>query len=202
MNDTLYDKSLKIENSKIDNLEVTLEQFSDLTLLGRVILSFLNAENLDNKIDRKTKLAYKIFSKDNEIGKVEFNHLIKHKRTIKKYMEYQSYINQAYEIVRLDNIVNYHRYIDMIEDTYWDIVASLCQENNIDPNIDKARIDFVQKNSDEIFDSIFQKLLSYVKKDINIQNTYKENKERAITIILVKAFIDCNILENPNGGNI
>ena len=189
MSDSLYDKSLKFENSSVEKINISYDKLPNITQLGFVILHIMDSMNSESQVDRKVKLPYTIFSENGNTGKVEFNNLIKYQRIIKKYMDNEGYINDVYEKIKFDNLARHKRYIDFIEDKYEDIVSELCIKNQYNPNILTEKLKLIRKEADNIFDKLIDKLLKTIKRDINLQDIFKEDKEWSVKLILVKALV-------------
>jgi len=178
-NESSYNQQAGIINNVVGKKEKTL------SILGKILQSLIN--NLNGKSDFQNRYEKEFKFQE----KISFNNLIVYSDTIQDWLEYMFYIDSIYEIEKQNNQFAYKSLQSTIKRLYkkeLEIVAS--------NQTDKMQI--IRENSDKIFGNIFNKLSQIVENDKLLENIESEYIESGLEIILVKAFIDCNILENPN----
>ena len=105
-------------------------------------------------------------------------------------MNFEGYVVDVYNEIKNNDIFGHKAYIHFIENKYKNRLYEL-KKKYPSENI-------LELYSDEIIDYIFNELIILLKNDKLLVDISIEKKEMLLQIILVKAFIDCNILENPN----
>jgi hypothetical protein len=135
-------------------------------------------------------------SKTNPYGiedKIQHNNLIKYRQLVEEYGSYGKIADKAYEDLNFENPNKSNHFISSIKFYYNDVLGNLLKNN---PKVEKITV--IKNNSDEIMDSIKERMFNNY---INSSNTRSditiERVDMCIVIIICKAFIDCKILEEP-----
>jgi hypothetical protein len=166
---------------------------NEITQIGEIITKLFDEmkkyngkHKLIENEERIEKLPYTVEEK------INFNSLKRNKDYIFKYMNFEGYINEIYSEKTNEQFLEHLAYIDFIEGLY-------ANQKNIKQkdNTDKSLKEVINLYSDDIFDAILKDLESFIKIDRSLTHIKFEIKNMLLKIILVKAFIDCNILENP-----
>jgi hypothetical protein len=121
----------------------------------------------------------------NADDKISYNNVMRYKPIIQVYSAYQGKLNKIYEEIEImgsfkkDNVL---RNINML----------YLKEKGKYQTIDK-----IKENADEMIDSIKNELWERVNNSSNTVDLDYEVIEMSILVILVDAFMRCNILEEP-----
>lgn len=128
--------------------------------------------------------------------KIEYNNLIRYRDIIDENKIYQGKLNAIYQEIENSGSPKKTILLKNISDCYSKIKGKYIFENQSqDP------IEVIRNNSDNIFTDIENELLSEVDRSNNIKAPLEEIKI-GILIIMVAAFIDCKILEEPKNASI
>jgi len=164
----------RVHESKMLNTEVLQKNTSALNtiinIIGRHILEIMqNTETLNApNIDKK----------------LSYNNVVGYKPIIQEYSIYQGKLNQIYEEIEEQAPCKKDIVLLNIRNLY-------LKEKG------KYTIESIKENADSIIDNIKNELWNIIDKSSNEINLDDEAIEISILIILVDAFMRCNILEDP-----
>ncbi|MDR1747874.1 MAG: hypothetical protein LBR47_02310 [Spirochaetaceae bacterium] len=116
----------------------------------------------------------------NSQEKIKFNNVIRYKYIIEEYSAYQGKLNKIYEEIEKQGSNKKVFLLQNITNLY-------LEEKSLYSNFEE-----IKRNADNIIDNIKEKLWTLI--DINLD---KEAVEVGLLVILVDAFMRCNILEEP-----
>lgn len=136
-----------------------------------------------------------------DIGeKIRYNDLGEYEFLIDQYCYHLSTLNDIYEAI--DEILPSSKYMirTRINQEYRRIRGGLLKTNK---DSGQTVIDIIRVHSDRIIDKILKYLNDLINTSGNLDKKITEESIRcSLEIIVVDAFIECKILENPNGSNI
>ncbi len=184
-NSTNNQQANTIYNNYKNENENENEKDKTFSILGKVIGALFN--QIENNMMLESRYEHKFKVKN----KIEFNNLKVFNDTIYDWLCFMNHINMFYGKDIFVTSMKLKIFNSNIKNKYKNELINL--------NIDHSQIEIIKTNSDNIFKNVKNQLLQDIKNDNEIQKIDKEYIESSLDIILVKAFIDCNILENPNG---
>jgi len=112
--------------------------------------------------------------------KISYNNVIRYKPIIEEYSAFQGKLNKIYEEIENQGSNQKNFLLQNIRITY-------LEERNNYPDLESIKV-----NADNIIDNIKNKLWNLVDKDLDY-----EIVEISLLVIIVDAFMRCNILEDP-----
>lgn len=113
--------------------------------------------------------------------KIQYNNVIRYKAVIEEYRVYQGKLNKLYEEIEIAGSTRKEFLLLNIKNIY------------LKEKVEFDTIDKIRANADNIIDNIKDTLWKLVE-DTNLD---REVIEVALTILIVDAFMRCNILEEP-----
>lgn len=153
-------------NSNPSMLKNTINAISNLSIAN------INKEELLNAFNPKEKLKY---------NKIKVNYSL-----INEYKVYHEKINSLYDELEAQGSLKKEKLLLNIEQLYLKIKGKYVLDS-------KDSIKIVRKNSDKIFDDIFDDLYLQLQNS----NLFNEDIVLGIRLVMVDAFIRCKILEEP-----
>jgi len=170
-----------------------------------------NVTNNYNYVQKKlpSYLSQVIFHLDKSIGvnvefkypdrklyeieeKIKYNSVKKYKDIISEWGIYGAVIDDIYETLDNEKPNSKEKFLLNINLIYKNILGEYVKLNQ---SLSKANI--LENCSDDIIDSVLQKLESNFYKSAINGNLHVEDIQLCLTVIVCKAFIDCKILEVP-----
>ena len=157
------------------------------TILADVIKKISSADN-ENRDTSYSATPFKIEEK------IEYNNVIKYKNIIEEYRIYQGKINSIYSEIESQGSSHKIYLLKKIKTIYFIAKVKVLKENN--------SINNIRNYADTLIDEVKNSLWNIWEKSENIdENLQWEVIEFCLDIIIVDAFIRCNILEQPKDDN-
>ena len=156
---------------------------SKYPLVLATVINYVGTKIFDNEPDE-------ILNAPNIEEKILYNDILRYKPIIEEYVIYQAVLNDLYEEIENQGSTKKEFILQNIRNIY-------LQEKGIYNNLADIRI-----NADNIIDNVKNKLWSIIENSTNIDvDLPYEAIDISILIILVDAFMRCNILEEPLNDN-
>ena len=171
---------------KSEHEKKMLELISNKNLLSKHPLSLNRVINLiGEKMDDVLDLSETENAPDTDL-KIEFNNINRYKSIIREFAPYQGKLNKIYEEIEKEGSTKKELVLNNIKRIYLNIRA---EYNDFEE---------IKVNADKILDKVIEKILDNIN---NAPNKLKEFDQETIDfslmIIIVDAFMRCNILEEP-----
>jgi hypothetical protein len=184
-NETLYPTTL-LKKWKSDHEKKILELISSKNLLSKHPLSLNKVINaIGKKMDDILDLSEAVNAPNTDL-KISFNNVNRYESIIREFAPYQGKLNKIYEEIEKEGSTKKELVLHNIKRVYLNIKADY-------KNIDEIRI-----NADIIFDRVIEKIWNNIDKAPNKLDEYdQETIDFSLMIIIVDAFMRCNILEEP-----
>lgn len=184
-NELIYSSSL-LKKWKKDHEKKILELISSKNLLSRYPLSLNNVINtIGNKMDEILDLSDAENAPNTET-KILFNNILRYEPIIREFAPYQVKLNKIYEVIEKEGSTKKELVLNNIKRVYLNVKS---EYNNIGE---------IRKNADIILDKVIDIILDKI---INAPNKLDEFDQETIDfslmIVIVDAFMRCNILEEP-----
>lgn len=186
-NETLYPTEL-LKKWKIDHQKKVLEALSGKDLLSKNPLALNKVINfIGRKIDEVLDLSGTL-NAPNPDDKILFNNVIRYESVIRQFAPYQVKLNKIYGEIEKEGSTKKELVLYKIRKAYIDV-----RENF--PGIEDVR-----KNADIIFDRVIEKIWDSIDNAPNkLEEFDQETIDYSLMIVIVDAFMRCNILEEPTG---
>lgn len=181
-NESKYPVAL-LKKWKSDHEKKTLESISGKDLLSKqpsALNKVINAiaSNIDEMLDLPETL-----NAPNTEAKISFNNVKRYERIIREFAVYQIKLNRIYEIIEKEGSAKKAMVLHSIKRIYLEV---------------SSKYDEVKNNSDAIIDDVIENIMDKVDKAPNKLNELdQETIDFSLMIIIVDAFMRCNILEEP-----
>jgi hypothetical protein len=117
--------------------------------------------------------------------KIAFNNVVRYKPIIQEYVVYQGKLNKLYEEIEKQGSTKKEFVLQNIKNLYLKEKGKL------------TNLDAIKQNADNIIESIETELWNKIENSNNTINLPIEAIEISLLVILVDAFMRCNILEEP-----
>jgi len=184
-NEAIYTVSL-LKKWKKDHEDKILQLSSNKNILSKnpsalnIIISFIGDKIIDDIVMSETINA------PNTENKINFNNIIRFKPIIQEYAAYQGKLNKLYEEIEKQGSTKKEHVLQNIKIIY-------LKEKGKYKDINEIRA-----NADQIIENIQNELWKIIDNSKNsISNLPIEVIEISLLVILVDAFMRCNILEEP-----
>ncbi|WP_417367311.1 ABC-three component system protein [Flavobacterium beibuense] len=184
-NELLYPTAL-LKTWKSAHEKKILELLSNKNLLSKHPLALNKVINsVGRKMDEILDLPQPI-NAPNPSDKISFNNIQRYESVIKEFAVYQGKLNKIYEEIEREGSTKKELVLHNIKRLY------------INVRKDYATIEDIRKNADIIVDRVIEKMLENIDKASNKLDEFdQETVEFSLMIIIVDAFMRCNILEEP-----
>ena len=184
-NEEVYPTSL-LKIWKSEHEKKMLELISNKNLLSKHPLSLNRVINLiGEKMDDVLDLSETENAPNTDL-KIDFNNINRYKSIIREFAPYQGKLNKIYEEIEKEGSTKKELVLQNIKRIYLNIRA---EYNDFEE---------IKVNADKILDKVIEKILDIIN---NAPNKLKEFDQETIDfslmIIIVDAFMRCNILEEP-----
>ena len=157
------------------------------TILADVIKK-ISSTDIDNTDKNDSTTPFKIEEK------IEYNKVIKYKNIIEEYRIYQGKINSIYSEIESQGSSHKIYLLKKIKTIYFIAKGKVLKENN--------SINNIRNYADTLIEEVKNSLWKIWEESKNIdENLQWEVIEFCLDIIIVDAFIRCNILEQPKDDN-
>ncbi|GAB1372482.1 hypothetical protein MASR1M45_25440 [Candidatus Kapaibacterium sp.] len=184
-NESEYTSSL-LKQWKNDHEKKILELISSKNLLSKHPLALNKVINaIGSKMDEVLDL-YEAENAPNIDAKILFNNIYKYENDIREFAPYQVKLNKIYEIIEKEGSTKKELVLFNIKSIYGKIKSQY------------KDIEDVRKNADTILDKVIDKIWDNIDNAPNkIDNMDQETVYFSLMIVIVDAFMRCNILEEP-----
>lgn len=184
-NETLYPTEL-LKKWKIDHRKKVLDALSGKDLLSKNPLALNKVINfIGRQIDEVLDLSG-IFHAPNPDDKILFNNVIQYESVIRQFAPYQVKLNKIYGEIEKEGSTKKELVLYNIRKAYIDVRKNF-------PGIEDVR-----KNADIIFDRVIEKIWDSIDNAPNkLEEFDQETIDYSLMIVIVDAFMRCNILEEP-----
>jgi len=184
-NESKYPTPL-LKKWKNDHEKHILELISSKNLLSKHPLAL---NKLINAIGSKMDLVLDITETENAPNteaKILFNNINRYKSVIREFAPYQVKLNKIYEIIEKEGSTKKELVLLNIKQIYFSIKS---EYNHIEE---------IRNNADIILDKVIEKIWDNIDKAPNKLDDFdQETIVFSLMIVIVDAFMRCNILEEP-----
>ncbi len=184
-NESKYPTPL-LKKWKNDHEKHILELISSKNLLSKHPLAL---NKLINAIGSKMDLVLDITETENAPNteaKILFNNINRYKAVIREFAPYQVKLNKIYEIIEKEGSTKKELVLLNIKQIYFSIKS---EYNHIEE---------IRNNADIILDKVIEKIWDNIDKAPNKLDDFdQETIVFSLMIVIVDAFMRCNILEEP-----
>lgn len=171
---------------KRDHESISLKETSGKLLLSKYplalnkVINFIS-ERMDEVLDLpETKNA------PNTDDKISYNHIYRYEPVIREFAPYQFTLNKIYEEIESEGSIKKILVLQNIKSIYFDIRKSY------------KEIEEIRPNADAIFDAVIDRIWEDIERAPNKLDEYdQETINFALMIVIVDAFMRCDILEEP-----
>jgi len=192
-----YIQLFDIEDSKrLKRIETSLwgvnQKLNDLNYIREKLPSYLNIVVLDlhRKLDYTKRKPPK--SPGDIHRKISHNQLKKYKETVIKYGEYGFVIDKIYNSLNANRPRGVSRFLNSINNKYLVIKGDLTARF---PDLEPMQV--IQKQADYIIEYVLDDLERDYLNSYTQDEVMQEDLEICLLVIVVDAFIRCEILEKP-----
>jgi hypothetical protein len=184
-NETLFPTSL-LKSWKSEHEKKIFELISSKNLLSKHPLSLNKVINaIGQKMDELLELPDALNAPNTEL-KISFNNVNRYKSVIEEFAPYQGKLNKIYEEIEKDGSTKKELVLYNIKRMYLNVKS------------DYKDIEEIRTNSDIIFDRVIDEMWNKIDNAPNKLNEYdQETIDFSLMIVIVDAFMRCNILEEP-----
>jgi hypothetical protein len=118
--------------------------------------------------------------------KISYNHIYRYEPVIREFAPYQFTLNKIYEEIESEGSIKKILVLQNIKSIYFDIRKSY------------KGIEEIRPNADAIFDAVIDRIWEDIERAPNKLDEYdQETINFALMIVIVDAFMRCDILEEP-----
>lgn len=118
--------------------------------------------------------------------KISYNNIVRYEKTIREFAPYQGKLNKIYEEIENQGSTKKELVLFNIKSTYLKIKK------------DYPTLDDVKKNADIIFDKVIEDIWEKIDNAPNkLEEFDQETVNFSLMIVIIDAFMRCNILEEP-----
>lgn len=184
-NEALYPTEL-LKKWKIDHQKKVLDALSSKDLLSKNPLALNKVINfIGRKIDEVLDLSGTL-NAPNPDDKILFNNVIRYESVIRQFAPYQVKLNKIYGEIEKEGSTKKELVLYNIKKAYIDVRKNF------------SGIEDVRKNADIIFDRVIEKIWDSIDNAPNkLEEFDQETIDYSLMIVIVDAFMRCNILEEP-----
>jgi hypothetical protein len=184
-NETLYPISL-LKKWKSEHEKKILELSSNKNLLSKHQLALNKVINsIGKKMDKVLDLS-ETTNAPNPDDKISFNNVVRYKSVVEEFAPYQVKLNKIYEEIEKEGSTKKELVLHNIKRVYINIKK------------DYPTINDIKKNADIILDKVIEKIWENIDNAPNKLDEYdQETINFSLMIVIVDAFMRCNILEEP-----
>lgn len=184
-NELLYPTSL-LKKWKSDHEKKILERISSKNLLSKHPLSLNKVINtIGKKMDEILELDETETAPNTET-KILFNNIIRYEPIIREFAPYQVKLNKIYEAIEKEGSTKKELVLHNIKRIYLRVRS---EYNNLDE---------IRKHADIILDKVLEKIWDCIDNAPNkLYEFDQETINFSLMIVVVDAFMRCNILEEP-----
>ncbi|HAN76755.1 MAG TPA: hypothetical protein DCQ31_02705 [Bacteroidales bacterium] len=123
--------------------------------------------------------------------KISYNNIVAYRPTIEYYKAFQGKLRMLYSEYEIQGLLNKQYLLQNIKSIYLKVKGKFVTHSLIE-------IEEIRKNADEIFEEVELELWKIIDKSTNLQIDIPfEAINISLKIIMVDAFMDCKILEEP-----
>lgn len=185
LNEKTY-TTILLKTWKNDHEKKILELISNKNLLSKHPLSLNKVINsIGKKMDDILDLTEATNAPNTEL-KIEFNNINRYEPIIREFAPYQGKLNKIYEEIEKEGSTKKELVLHNIKRVYLKIRSEY-------KNFEEIKI-----NSDKILDDVIEKILDDIDNAPNKLDEFdQETIDFSLMIIIVDAFMRCNILEEP-----
>jgi hypothetical protein len=185
VNEKKYPVTL-LKTWKAEHEKKIIELLSSKNLLSQHPLALNKVINLIGlKMDEVLDLPEAI-NAPNPDEKILYNNIIRYESIIREFAPYQGKLNKIYEEIEKEGSTKKALVLHNIKMLYHKIKK------------DYPQMEDIKKNADSIFDKVIEKIWENIEVAPNkIKEFDKETIEFSLMIVVVDAFMRCNILEEP-----
>lgn len=178
--------TLLLKKWKSDHEKKVLELLSNKNLLSKHPLALNKVINsIGKKIEEVLDLPDATNAPNPDV-KISYNNVIRYESVIREFAPYQGKLNKIYEEIEKEGSTKKELVLYNIKRLYHTV------------RNDYSNIDDIKRNADIIFDRIIERLLDNIDKAPNKLDEFdQETVDFSLMIIVVDAFMRCNILEEP-----
>jgi hypothetical protein len=171
---------------KAEHEKKIIELLSSKNLLSQHPLALNKVINLIGlKMDEVLDLPEAI-NAPNPDEKILYNNIFRYESIIREFAPYQGKLNKIYEEIEKEGSTKKALVLHNIKMLYHKVKK------------DYPQMEDIKKNADSIFDKVIEKIWENIEVAPNKINEFdKETIEFSLMIIVVDAFMRCNILEEP-----
>lgn len=184
-NESQYPTSL-LKNWKSDHQKKILESISSKNLLSKHPLALNKVINtIGSKMDEILDLPVTVNAPNTET-KILFNNVKRYESVIREFAPYQVKLNKIYEIIEKEGSTKKELVLHNIKRIYLSVKS------------DYNSIEEIRKNADIILDKVIEIIWDNIDKAPNKLDEFdQETIDFSLMIVIVDAFMRCNILEEP-----
>ena len=185
VNEKKYPVAL-LKTWKAEHEKKIIELLSSKNLLSQHPLALNKVINLIGlKMDEVLDLPEAI-NAPNPDKKILYNNIIRYESIIREFAPYQGKLNKIYEEIEKEGSTKKALVLHNIKMLYHKVKK------------DYPQMEDIKKNADSIFDKVIEKIWENIEVAPNrIKEFDKETIEFSLMIVVVDAFMRCNILEEP-----
>lgn len=184
-NETLYPASL-LKQWKDEHEKKVLELISGKNLLSKHPLSLNQVINAICNRMNEILDGSETENAPNTVQKILFNNITRYEPIIREFAPYQVKLNKIYKVIENEGSTKKELVLHNIKRIYLNIKSKY------------SGIDQLRKNADRILDEVIEKIWERIDAAPNkLEEFDQETIEFSLMIIVVDAFMRCNILEEP-----
>lgn len=184
-NEGIYPTPL-LKKWKSDHEKKVLELLSNKNLLSKHPLALNKVINTIGKKMGEVLDLPDATSAPNPDIKIAYNNVVRYESVIREFAPYQGKLNKIYEEIEKAGATKKELVLYNIKKLYHNVKS------------DYANMNEIRDNADIIFDRVIEKLLDNIDKAPNKLDEFdSETIDFSLMIVVVDAFMRCNILEEP-----
>ncbi|WP_373283762.1 ABC-three component system protein, partial [Cloacibacterium rupense] len=184
-NETTYPISL-LKEWKSNHEKKILELISNKNLLSKHPLALNNVINtIGTNIDDMLDLSDAETAPNTE-AKIQHNNILRYEPIIREFAPYQTKLNKIYEVIEKEGSTKKQLVLHNVKQIYLKVKSEY------------KNIDEIRKNADIILDKVIEIIWNNIDSAPNkLEEFDQETINFSLMIVIVDAFMRCNILEEP-----
>lgn len=184
-NETIYPTSL-LKKWKDDHEKKIIELISNKNLLSKHPLALNKVINtIGRKMDDVLDLTEAINAPNTDL-KITFNNIKRYESVIREFAPYQGKLNKIYEEIEKEGSTKKELVLHNIKRIYFNVKEEY------------ESFEEIKLNADKIFDQVIERMWDNIGNAPNkLDELDQETVEFSLMIVIVDAFMRCNILEEP-----
>lgn len=130
-------------------------------------------------------------------AKLDHNHVFKYRALVEEYGEYGQNVIKALNTVDQEKMGAEQKILKLINSYYKESIGEL-KKHHIANNKSAELIESIRLHSDQIIESVINKLVTVVNNSSNGNELTEEDLILGAKYVVAHAFIECKVLERPS----